>query len=146
MKQKLFLLLTVFAITFSACKKADSKEEQPANDSIEMTSEVPEGHTSNIAVDWEGEYKGIIPCEDCDGVETSLILNYDSTFTMTKTYIGKGGPYESKGSFSRAASGNIIVLKFDDASEAKYQLGDGSLSLLNDDGSIIEGEDYVLRR
>ena len=76
MKQKLFLLLTVVAITFSACKKADSKEEQPANDSIEMTSEVPEGHTSNIAVDWEGEYKGIIPCEDCDGVETSLILNY----------------------------------------------------------------------
>jgi ribosomal subunit interface protein len=56
MKQKLFLLLTVVAITFSACKKADSKEEQPVNDSIEMTSEVPEGHTSNIAVDWEGEH------------------------------------------------------------------------------------------
>lgn len=146
MKQKLFLLLTLVAITFSACKKADSKEEQPGNESIEVTSEAPDGHTSQIAIDWEGEYKGTLPCADCDGMEISLILNFDSTFLQTTNYIGKGGPYEEKGPFNWDETGGIVILKFEDGSEAKYRVGEGSLALLDEYGYPIEGEEYVLRK
>ena len=146
MKQKLFLLLTLVAITFSACKKADSKEEQPGSDSIEVTSEAPDGHTSQIAIDWEGEYKGTLPCADCDGMEISLILNFDSTFLQTTNYIGKGGPYEEKGTFNWDETGGIVILKFEDGSEAKYRVGEGTLALLDEYGYPIEGEEYVLRK
>ena len=146
MKKKLFLLLTIIAVVFSACKKAETKDEQSAEDSVTVVTEVPDGHTTQNSVDWEGEYKGITPCEDCDGVETAIMLNGDSTFTQSLTYIGKGGPYETKGVFEWDETGSKVTLKFDDGSEAKYAVGEGFISLLDDYGLPIEGEDYVLRK
>lgn len=146
MKQKLFLLLTIISIVFSACKKAETKDEKPTQDSVTVETEVPDTHTTQNSVDWEGEYKGITPCEDCDGVETAVMLNFDNTFTQSLNYIGKGGPYESKGTFEWDESGSKITLKFDDGSEAKYFVSEGYISLLDDYGMPIEGEEYVLRK
>lgn len=146
MKQKLFLLLTITSVLFTACKKTDSKEEKPAEDSISVVTDVPDMHTSQIAVDWEGEYKGILPCGDCDGMEISLILNADSSFQQSTNYIGKGGPYDESGTFSWDETGSIVTLQFKDGSEAKYKVGEGTLALLDDYGYPIEGDEYVLRK
>ena len=147
MTKKILLLITVIAIALTACKKTDTKiEKKPDEDSITVVTGVDTVHTPQNSVNWEGVYKGITPCEDCDGVETTVILNFDFTFTQSLRYIGKGGPYESKGTFSWDESGGIITLKFTDDSEAKYRVGEGTISLLNSDGSVIEGEDYVLKK
>jgi uncharacterized lipoprotein NlpE involved in copper resistance len=145
MKQKLFLLLTLVAVAFSSCKKEKTGDKRPDTDSAAVV-EIPDGHTSQIAVDWEGEYKGIVPCEDCDGMETSLILNFDNTFSQSLTYIGKGGPYESKGTFEWDETGSIVILKFEDGSEARYKVGEGMISLLDEYGYPIEGGEYVLKK
>lgn len=146
MKKKIFLLIILTSVILIGCKKESTSNKERENDSISVSTEMDTVHTTQNSIDWEGEYKGIIPCEDCDGVETSLVLNFDSTFILTKSYIGKGGPYESSGVFRWDESGRVIMLEFDDGSEAMYLTGEGTLSLLNDDGSPIEGEDYVLRK
>lgn len=140
MKQKLFLLLTVVVVIFSACKKEKTTESKlTETDSVEVV-EVPDTiHTAKNAIDWEGEYKGIMPCEDCDGVETAVYLNFDNTFTQSLNYIGKGGPYESKGAFTWDEAGNIIKLNFEDGSTAKYQVEEGKLTLLDELDYRIEG-------
>ena len=145
MNKKLIFFLAISAVLISSCKKAETNDEKPSEDSVQVAAPDP-AHTSQNSLDWEGEYKGIVPCEDCDGVETSVKLNYDSTFTQSLNYIGKGGPYESTGTFSWDASGGVITLNFSDESKARYRVGEGTLSLLNDDGTPIEGDDYVLRK
>lgn len=147
MKQKLFLLVLLITVIFSACKKERTSDERHETDSIDVIVTEPDTlHTAKNSIDWEGEYKGITPCEDCDGVETAIMLNGDSTFTQSLTYIGKGGPYETKGVFEWDETGSKVTLKFDDGSEAKYAVGEGFISLLDDYGLPIEGEDYVLRK
>ena len=44
-----------------------------------------------------GEYKGIFPCADCQGIETELELKADKTYELTQEYLGKGKNNESKG-------------------------------------------------
>lgn len=138
--------MAVFTVLITGCIKKTTNEEKPAEDSISVTTKADTIRTAQKIIDWEGEYKGILPCEDCDGVETSLILNFDSTFTQTTTYIGKGGPYESKGTFTLDKTKMIVTLKFEDNSMAKYKVDENRLSLLNEDESMIEGEDYILKK
>lgn len=146
MKTNKFLLIAIVFIVFASCKKEKTNDETPDKDSI-VVVEIPDTvHTAKTSIDWEGEYKGILPCEDCDGMETTILLNFDNTFVQTVNYIGKGGPYESKGSFEWDETGNSVVLKFDDGSQAKYMIGEGKISLLDDYGNSLESDEYVLRK
>lgn len=146
MKTKIFLLVVIVSIIFTSCKKEKTSDERPDTDSIAIVEAPDTVHTTQNSIDWEGEYKGITPCEDCDGVEMSVVLNFDNTFTQSLNYIGKGGPYESKGTFEWDETGSKVTLKFEDGSEAKYLVGEGMISLLDDYGIPIEGDDYVLRK
>ncbi|NLO71498.1 MAG: copper resistance protein NlpE [Porphyromonadaceae bacterium] len=150
MKQKILILFALLAVVFSSCKKEkteDKSEERiEESDSIVISEESLKEHSAKNALDWAGEYKGIVPCEDCDGVETALILNEDLTFTQSLTYIGKGGPYDSNGSFTWDDMGNVVSLEFEDGSIAKYFVGENKLFLLDDYGNRLEGDDYVLRK
>ena len=44
-------------------------------------------HTAENSLDWEGTYTGIIPCADCEGIETWLTLNEDLSFTLVRNYL-----------------------------------------------------------
>ena len=148
MKTRIVFLTILVGLLVGSCKKSAQKEDQqsPEGDSITVIQPIDTVHTSQNSIDWEGEYKGIMPCEDCDGVETALMLNFDYTFTQSVTYIGKGGPYLTKGTFSCDETGFIGTLKFEDGSLAQYLVGEGTISLLDMDGSPLEGDEYVLRK
>lgn len=148
MKQKTLLSIIIFAVVFTACKKEkpEAKDERVSSDSVAVTIDAETNvdiSTSKDAIDWEGEYKGIVPCEDCDGIETAIFLGYDNTFTQSLLYIGKGGTYESGGIFAWDKSGNVIELKFDDGSTAKYKVGEGKISLLDEYGYTLDGYELI---
>ena len=44
-------------------------------------------HTAENSLDWEGTYTGVIPCADCEGIETWLTLNEDLSFTLVRNYL-----------------------------------------------------------
>ena len=61
-------------------------------------------HTSANSVDWQGIYKGVLPCADCQGIATALTLNNDNTYVLTTKYLGKDSVgHQEKGNFSWVA-------------------------------------------
>jgi uncharacterized lipoprotein NlpE involved in copper resistance len=81
-------------------------------------------------------YRGVIPCADCQGIETVVILKSDGTFTTHFKYLGKGDEVFSKeGRFTWNAAGSIVTL----AGDAQYVVGENHLTRLAHDGSRVTG-------
>jgi heat shock protein HslJ len=102
-------------------------------------------HTSQNALDWAGIYRGVIPCADCEGIETVVVLRQDGGFTALSRYLGKGDGevFSREGRFTWNAAGNTVALDGD----AQYFVGEGHLVRLAQDGSRITGplaDRYVL--
>jgi len=59
------------------------------------------GDNSSNALDWPGTYTGLVPCADCNGIETSITLNKELIYSIKTTYLGKkeAAVTEKKGSF-----------------------------------------------
>lgn len=153
-KVKMTLALTamVAGIAFVGCKDNKTVEETPATEQTEQEAEyVDTEHTSQNSLDWNGTYVGVTPCADCPGIETTIVLNDDSTFKATYVYQEKkDGTFEEAGTFAWDDKGSVITLK-DAKSEvlAVYQVREGSLKQLNLDGTEVEGElaaHYVLAK
>ncbi|OXA99211.1 copper resistance protein NlpE N-terminal domain-containing protein [Flavobacterium pectinovorum] len=114
--KKLLLVLVVTA-QFFACNSKKSEKVVETED-VEMNSNVSDQATI---------YKGVIPCADCEGIETVLkIYEGDGTieshkFELSSTYQGKVPKKEftEKGNFNLErgleddADGTIYVLNWD---------------------------------
>lgn len=108
--------------------------------------------TSRNALDWEGIYYGVLPCADCEGIETLISIWYDNTFVKKTRYLGKDDQvFESKGAFTWNEQGNIIT--FDDEhsqyAPGGYLVGEMQLFHLDSEGNRITGnlaENYRLAK
>ncbi len=144
MKKSLILLMIMAGIT--ACvQKSENTSEQPVKDSVTVITE----NRADVQSDsWLGQYAGFFPCGDCEGIETVITLQEDSTYIQKSTYLGKDNSFEETGTFTLIEPGSRLVLKSAD-SEQSYLLGDGTLTLLNSEGKVTEGEladAYVLKK
>lgn len=113
-------------------------------------SQLIDGHTSRIALDWPGVYAGVLPCADCAGIDTRLRLDADLTYVLETRYLGKDERvFARRGRFAWAADGNIIHLRGIADGPTSYRVGENQLFQLDRQGRRIEGdlaEAYVLRR
>ncbi|MDG5800546.1 copper resistance protein NlpE N-terminal domain-containing protein [Marinilabiliaceae bacterium ANBcel2] len=103
----------------------------------------PDYHTSRTALDWEGIYKGGVPCASCEKIDITLQLNGDNTYRLISKYIGKNGDaFFEKGEFEWDKSGGKITLKSDcNINESlKFRVGENILFYLDRDGNVIEGD------
>ncbi|WP_257281202.1 MULTISPECIES: copper resistance protein NlpE [unclassified Endozoicomonas] len=101
---------------------------------------VDSGHNAQNALDWSGVYKGKLPCADCAGVDTTLTLNKDGTYSLLEVYEGKGGePTKSEGKFSWNKSGNIITL-LNESAPNQYFVGENTLMKLDMNGEKATGD------
>lgn len=106
--------------------------------------------SSENSVDWHGIYQGLLPCADCDGVETTLILRADHTYTLVRSMLGETAKTdEASGTFAWMADGGSIMLN--DAGDApdQYKVGENQIWQLDDQGREITGlmaETYILKK
>lgn len=111
---------------------------------------IPDKHTSQNSLDWAGTYKGILPCADCEGIETTLRINSDSTFQLITKYLGKkSDSLETFGTFVWNNDGNTIVLDNISNAPNKYFVKENSLVQLDLEGNFISGnlaDKYVLQK
>jgi len=104
-----------------------------------------------IYLDVDGQYKGTLPCADCEGIETTLTLHADKSYEISEKYLGgKAGdkPLISKGKFTFSANGNTITLDKAD-NERKYFVGENQLFALDTAGKKITGpmaDLYILKK
>jgi copper homeostasis protein (lipoprotein) len=113
------------------------------------TQTSPAGDNSQVSLDWNGTYYGILPCADCEGVETVLTLNKDLTYLLKTKYRGKPdvSVKESSGTFNWNKEGGKITLS--NQVPGQYQVGEGRLIHLDAKGNRVTGnlaDKYVLQK
>lgn len=93
-------------------------------------------HTSKNSLDWAGTYKGILPCENCPGIETTLSIDYDSTFEREMVYLEKDKTEKQKGILTWSKDGRRIQLFEEDHKKSigNYMVGENYLLELNKKG------------
>ena len=114
------------------------------------TKKVPLGDTSENALDWNGQYKGTLPCADCEGMETTLTLKSDGTYIKSVVYLGKNDkPFIDKGNFLWNDEGTIVMLDHEDSGTQAYFVGENRIWHLDADNNKITGDladNYILEK
>lgn len=107
-------------------------------------------HTAQNSLDWNGTYSGVLPCADCEGIETELTINSDKTYILTTTYLGEDSqPEVKKGTFKW--EGNNIRLsgiKKEEGSDL-YKVEENKIKHLTLEGKEVKGDlanHYVLSK
>jgi copper homeostasis protein (lipoprotein) len=107
-------------------------------------------HTSKNSLDWAGVYRGILPCADCEGIETTLKLTTDLEYELSMKYLGKSTvPFSSTGSFQWRPDGRTIMLKTSAGTPKFYRVEENRLRQLDTRGKPITGalaDKYVLQK
>nr|WP_294774502.1 copper resistance protein NlpE N-terminal domain-containing protein [uncultured Flavobacterium sp.] len=150
MKAKL-LIFSLSSCFFISCQK-QAESKPTAQDSIAKVDSVNNiaAHHAKNSLDYIGTYKGILPCADCEGLETVICINENDTYKIKTKYQGKGEKvFEQKGNFSWNKEGNTIVLEGIENGPNQYFVGENTLTQLDLSGKRITGDlasAYVLAK
>lgn len=155
---KLFIALILAGLAVTGCEQKSTPEasqEGQAETAVVTETQgqaeaVDPAHTARNALDWSGTYKGILPCADCEGIDTELQINDDGTFVLTEEYLGKeAGTLTYEGKFNWNAAGNTIAVPNDSDAVEQYFVAENQLFRLDSEGQRITGdlaEKYVLKK
>lgn len=133
----------IFLIALAACNSASNSSA--ATDSSSKTETSQTQNSEN--------YTGTLPCADCEGIDVSLQLNKDETYTMNSAYKGSRvdsnhNSFKDTGTWSLHGT-DTIYLTAKNNSITKYVKTDTTLTQLDGDGNIITGplaEMFVLHK
>jgi len=132
---KFFATICLIAVFAVSCKS----ERRAAENSAATAATV---HTSQIALDWAGIYTGVVPCADCEGIQTTLVLNANNSFELHTKYLGKSADVNViHGEFVWEKDGNTISLKgIAGERPTKYLVGEGKLFQLDMEGNRMASD------
>ena len=149
MKKHLLLPLIVILSLASCHQKDPSSAETPAPAAVPGTTD--NAHTSQNSLDWMGMYKGVVPCADCEGIETVLYLSAGDSFVLETKYLGSGDGkiFKKAGSITWNEAGNQIRLSNIEDAPNQYLVGENKLIQLDMAGNRITGQladNYILAK
>jgi len=135
------IALVVMAVSLGACASKQTT-------SLAQRTTTPDNSANSL--DWEGNYAGVIPCADCEGIESSVTLNKDLSYLLKMKYLGKNNIiFERQGTFTWNEEGNTIRLQGIPEGPDYYLVGENVLIQLDKQGNRITGAlaaNYVLRK
>lgn len=141
MKTKIYVI--AFLLLAFNCKNEIKNEAEPEDVSIDKVSEnnPDKAHNSQNSLDYNGTYKGVIPCADCEGIETSITINLDGTFSKTTKYLGKEENSSTEnGTYTWNAEGSVITVLIGENYSQMYKVGENILFYLDQEGNRISGD------
>ncbi len=147
-------VLSFAALVFSltACnqtvKNAETTSDSTAHNAAEMLATQDSTHNSRNSVDWAGSYEGTIPCADCPGIKTHIILNEDGTFKISSEYLERETTFADEGTFTWIKNGSTVHLKGKDTDQS-YKVGENRIFFLDTEGNMITGpnaDNYILSK
>ena len=143
MKKNLFILsIACLLLSLSACKSCGSSEQ----------NQIATDDNSQTCLDWEGTYFGILPCADCEGIETEISLKTDNTYQISWKYMEKSDElYVNEGTFVWDTTGSIITLENMNVEKepTMYKVCENYLLQLDLSGNVITGDladKYILTK
>jgi len=117
-----------------------------------VTTKKTTSDSSRNALDWIGVYNGILPCADCEGLQTKIRLNKDFTYEYEAKYLGKSDElFKVTGRFQWNKKGNTITFTNlnQKTSASQYVVEENRLIQLDLKGNIITGDlssRYILNK
>jgi copper homeostasis protein (lipoprotein) len=153
-KPSLVIVFFIMVIFLFSCKESNnqtaSSELENNQTSSSESASVVDMHNSANSLNWEGKYKGIVPCADCEGIKTELSIFQNQSYSMAIQYLGKSDEtFKYKGEFTWNEDGNTITLGGLEFAASKYLVGEDVLIQLDMQGNRILGEmanQYFLRK
>ena len=142
--KKIFILVCSCTL-LAAC--GNSSKTNKGTDTDSTTIEVVDMHNAETSLDYEGTYKGVFPATDCPGIETTLILNPDKTYTLHSVYIDRDSSFDDKGTYT--LKDNLLTLNEEGGELSYYKVEENHLRKLTMDKQEITGEladHYVLNK
>lgn len=144
-----FIFILLFTTIIFSCNQGPDNAGN--KDSVQTESvTAPDMHTAQIALDVAGTYTGTLPCADCEGIETSISLNNDSSYTRIQKYKNKeNNEFKDEGTWAFLPDGNTIALDNGKDGILKFKVGENILTQLTSKGKEISGplaKDYILKK
>lgn len=155
-KTLFLILLGTTILSLLAC--GNTNEEQNGSETATSTEPVieefnmpePSPQQEEESFDWVGEYEGVLPCDDCEGLYTNIILEPDGKTTLQRVYVGKEDEgYIAKSRLRWYEKYNLLYIREWDESFSKFYVGDGMMIQLDDNWNRHTGPDanqYNLRK
>ncbi len=101
------------------------------------------GDTAKVSLDWPGNYRGTLPCKDCDGIEILLELKADDSYALSRTYLGKmGAAVIEEAPFIWNQVGNTITL----ADGTELFVGENRLWLVDENGQRVMDQAHQINK
>ena len=133
MKPRNLTLLLLTALTYVFC-----------------TTPVKTADNSQNSLDWQGTYRGVLPCADCSGILTKIILNKDNTYSLQRKYLGKDDEmFSTSGNFTWSKDGSTITISNEQNWPSQYKVGENRIQQLDMQGNPVSGalaSAYVLTK
>lgn len=137
-----FLLLTACDNTSvsgtTTIEATDTVVENASIDTVQ-NGDIAIGATAKNSLDVVGKYKGILPCADCEGIETSIELKSDSTYNREMKYLGKKDNLFTASGKWTWVSEFVISLGSIKEGPNRYFVAEGKLLQLDMSGKKISG-------
>lgn len=138
--KKLFLVVSLVALLVG-CKTTSEKE----------VTVVATADNSRTSLDWNGIYSGTLPCADCAGIDFTISLCKDNTYSLSRTYMkNPEANFRTEGTFEWNEEGSKITLKDAEGNEEfKFKVGENRLLYLDLQGNEITGnlaDKYILTK
>jgi len=128
------LVVTLIGSSCSVFKKSSIQDQK--------AEQITSIHNSRNSLDWGGTYRGIVPCADCPGIKTEIILYEDLNYTLSRQYIDQSDSvFTEKGSFSWNEAGSQITLNTPGGEPGgrHFFVGENTLVMLDASGNRVEG-------
>jgi uncharacterized lipoprotein NlpE involved in copper resistance len=154
---KKLVFISAASLMFMACNHAEKHMEQIANEINEKTADTSKADSAVIAVTpvvTATNYFGILPCADCNGIETDISLKSDMTYSIHTIYQGRKskGPgsneFNETGTWMQHGADTIHLANRKDA-PSMFIRTDSSLVQLDMKGKMITGKlagKYILKK
>lgn len=146
MKSILYILVLFCILSCKDDKESSETIENTTKSESEIASEkipdIIDAHTSENSLDWDGVYSGVLPCDDCDGIDTRLILRKNQTYQLVIRYVGipekEGQDFISEGEISWKDNGANILLEGEKMDFQKFKVGERFLMPLDKIGNELK--------
>lgn len=145
MKTRLSIMAVTALLLLAACDNTTpgkASADTPAADAAPgntAAAMADSEHNARISLDWAGTYQGMLPCADCEGISTTVVLSGDGSYQLSRVYIGKSDQqFNSSGKFNWNEAGNTVLLEAEQP--VQFFVGENRLFMLDQQGKRIEGE------
>ncbi|MGC9459809.1 copper resistance protein NlpE [Vibrio genomosp. F10] len=137
-KNSLVALMAVVAL--AGCQDQNAENEAAAVEPTVMEAVADSAHT---ALDWNGIYKGSVPCDDCAATDLLLELKMDGQYSLGRSYVDKmSATVMEEGEVIWNEAGNTVQV-----GEYRFFVAENQLFLVDQDEKRLmdeEGQPYAL--